>query len=189
MPKGKYQEWLTKDGLLQITGWARNGLNNNQIANNIGISRDTLYKWMRSYPQIEEALKEGRRPLDVEIENALIKKALGFTDEEETTEIKQFPDGKQEVHKRVTKKVYPPDTGAIAFYLKNRAANRYSDHPKLNEELNKLILENEKLRKDNELKDLEIEKIKRELKEDKNELSKVDTLLKELDNAAFKDAE
>ncbi len=32
MAKGKYQEWITEDGLLQIEGWARDGLSDLQIA-------------------------------------------------------------------------------------------------------------------------------------------------------------
>ena len=87
MPKGKYQEWLAEDSLLKLTGWAREGLTNEQIAKNIGITKDTLYKWMRAYPKISEALSEGRRPLDVEIENALVKKAKGFIEDEIVEEI------------------------------------------------------------------------------------------------------
>ncbi|PJH58674.1 transposase, partial [Salmonella enterica subsp. enterica serovar Typhimurium] len=32
----KYTEWLTKEGLTKIEGWARDGLTNEQIAQNIG---------------------------------------------------------------------------------------------------------------------------------------------------------
>lgn len=42
MAKGKYEQWLTEEGLLQLEAWARNGLTDEQIAANIGISRSTL---------------------------------------------------------------------------------------------------------------------------------------------------
>lgn len=48
MAKGKYLEWLTKEGLLKIEGWARDGLTDEQIAEKIGIQRQTLYDWKKS---------------------------------------------------------------------------------------------------------------------------------------------
>ena len=32
MAKGKYEQWLTEEGLLQLEAWARNGLTDEQIA-------------------------------------------------------------------------------------------------------------------------------------------------------------
>lgn len=75
MAKGKYQDWLTEDGLLRIQGWARDGLTNEDIAFNIGITAKTLYEWMINYSEISEALKEGKDVIDRRIENALAKKA------------------------------------------------------------------------------------------------------------------
>ena len=45
MAKGKYQEWLTKEGLLRLQGWARDGLSDEQIAANMGITDSTFYEW------------------------------------------------------------------------------------------------------------------------------------------------
>ena len=59
MAKGKYQEWLTPEGLLRIEGWARDGLIDEQIAHNMGINPATLYDWKKKYPEISEALKKG----------------------------------------------------------------------------------------------------------------------------------
>lgn len=75
MAKGKYQDWLTEDGLLRIQGWARDGLTNEDIAFNIGVTAKTLYEWMIKYSDISEALKEGKDVIDRRIENALAKKA------------------------------------------------------------------------------------------------------------------
>ena len=43
MAKGKYQRWLEPDGLLLLEGWARDGLTDEQIAGNVGITATTLY--------------------------------------------------------------------------------------------------------------------------------------------------
>ncbi|WP_212746858.1 terminase [Pediococcus stilesii] len=79
MGKGKYKEWITDEGLVKIEGWARDGLTDEQIAMNIGIIRTTLYDWKKKYPDISNALKKGKEVVDRQVENSLLKKALGTT--------------------------------------------------------------------------------------------------------------
>lgn len=112
MAKGKYQEWLEPEGLLKLEGWARDGLTDEQIAENIGIRRETLYDWCKRHPNISNALKKGKEVVDRQVENALLKRALGYKYDEVTIE-----DGVET--KRVTKEVVP-DTTAQIFWLKNR---------------------------------------------------------------------
>ena len=44
MAKGKFQEWLTDEGLTLLEGWARKGYRDKDIADRIGISVSTLYE-------------------------------------------------------------------------------------------------------------------------------------------------
>lgn len=136
MAKGKYQEWLEPEGLLLIEGWARDGLTNEQIAKNIGINPDTLYSWIKKYPEISETLKRGKDVVDRQVENALLKRALGYEFEEVTYEpipIKPYinDEGKViEYELGITKKVkkqVSPDTTAQIFWLKNRKPNEWRD--------------------------------------------------------------
>lgn len=60
MAKGKYNEWITESGLQIIEQWARDGLTEEQIAENIGICRDTLNEWKNRFPAISDALKKER---------------------------------------------------------------------------------------------------------------------------------
>lgn len=83
MAKGKYQEWLEPEGLLKLESWARNGLTDKQIAHNIGISEQTLNNWKKAYPSFLETLKRGKEVIDIEVENALLKRALGYSCSEE----------------------------------------------------------------------------------------------------------
>ena len=76
MAKGQYEKWQTKDNLILLEGWARDGLTDEQIAHNIGIRRETLYDWKKRYPNISNALKKGKEIIDYEVENSLLKKAL-----------------------------------------------------------------------------------------------------------------
>ncbi|WP_418482688.1 helix-turn-helix domain-containing protein [Frisingicoccus sp.] len=79
MAKGKYEYWLTPEGLLKLEGWARDGLTDEQIAQNIGISRSTLNAWKERYSDISDTLKRGKEVVDRKVENALLKRALGYT--------------------------------------------------------------------------------------------------------------
>ena len=119
MTKAKYAEWLTPEGLLKIEGWARDGLTDEQIAKNIGISRSTLNAWKDRYSDISDTLKRGKDVVDRQVENALLKRALGYTYEEITYE------GGVET-KRVVKEVVP-DTTAQIFWLKNRKREAWAD--------------------------------------------------------------
>ena len=119
MAKGKYREWLSEDGLIKIQGWARDGLIDEQIAHNMGITTKTLYEWKKKYGEISEALKKGKEVIDRQVENALLKRALGYTYDETT-----YEDGVET--KRVTKEV-APDTTAQIFWLKNRKPAEWRD--------------------------------------------------------------
>lgn len=125
MAKGKYQEWLTPEGLLKIEGWARDGLIDEQIAQNIGIRAATLYEWKKRFPEISEALKRGKEVIDRQVENALLKRALGY----EYEEIKEKFEGGVLTERTVTKKEVVADTTAQIFWLKNRKPDTWRDKP------------------------------------------------------------
>ena len=141
MAKGKYQEWLTEESLLRLEAWARDGLTDEQIADNIGIRRETLYDWKKKYPHISNALKRGKDVVDIQVENALLNKAQGIT----KTLIKPikiktvtYDNGKrvkEEEHiEYAEEEVFvPPDTVAEIFWLKNRKPNTWKDKPVDNE--------------------------------------------------------
>lgn len=97
--KGKFEYWLTEDGLTLISGWARDGLIDEQIAHNMGIATGTLYEWKKKFSEISDALKTGKEIVDYQVENALLNKAL---------------DG---------------DTTAQIFWLKNRRPDKWRDKP------------------------------------------------------------
>lgn len=131
MAKGKYADWLTPEGLLKIEGWAKDGLIDEQIAKNIGIRAGTLYEWKNRFPEFSEALKRGKEVVDREVENALLKRALGYEYTETTREAVQDPSSgevRMQVTKKVTKQV-APDTTAQIFWLKNRKPDKWRDKP------------------------------------------------------------
>lgn len=130
MAKGKYQEWLTPDGITRLEAWARDGLTDEQIAHNMGICRDTLIEWKKKFPDISDALKRGKEVVDIEVENALLKRALGYDYTEERVEVSK-ENGKKTVKTTQTVKHVPPDTTAQIFWLKNRRPDRWRDKQQL----------------------------------------------------------
>lgn len=119
----KINDWLEKDKLILLEGWARSGLTDEQIAKNIGINRTTLYDWKKKEVNIADALKKGKEVIDFEVENALLKKALGYTitlNKQKVTKDGDVVDITEEVH-------VPPDTTAQIFWLKNRQVKKWRD--------------------------------------------------------------
>ena len=130
MANGKYQQWLEPEGLTLLEGWARDGLTDEQIAYNIGISRSTLYDWKSKYSDISDALKKGKEVVDIQVENALLKRALGYEFQETRVE-KSDKDGTKIIQ---TLKHIPADTTAQIFWLKNRRPDKWRDKPAEGEE-------------------------------------------------------
>lgn len=140
MAKGKYHDWLEPEGLTLLEGWARDGLTDEQIAHNMGIRAATLYEWKKRFPEISETLKKGKEVIDRHVENALLKRALGYSYDEVTKEIGTTVDDETgEVikalveTKRVTKEVQGDVTAQI-FWLKNRRPDRWRDKQVLEHE-------------------------------------------------------
>lgn len=133
----KYDRWLTEEGLLKITGWARDGLIDKQIARNMGVSYTSLKDWKNQFPAIAEALRKGKEVVDREVENALFKSAIGYTQtirkpvkvrdveyDPETgrkvREIERWVAVEEEIH-------VPPQVTAQIFWLKNRKPDQWRE--------------------------------------------------------------
>lgn len=133
--KTKVGEWLQPEKLLLLEAWARDGLFDDQIAKNMGVSEATLYNYKRQYPEIANAFKKGKEVVDIEVENALFKKALGYNavvmkafklkdiiyeNGKKVSETERIEYAEEEVH-------IPADTTAQIFWLKNRKRMQWRD--------------------------------------------------------------
>lgn len=135
MAKGKYEYWLTPEGLLKLEGWARDGLIEEQIVKNMGISRSTLNDWKKKYPDILNTLKKGKEVADRNVENALYESAIGKKYKvKKPIKVKevQYRDGKrvkevEHIEYAEEEMVIPPNTTAQIFWLKNRKPDVWRD--------------------------------------------------------------
>ena len=135
MAKGKYEQWLTPEGLLKIEGWARDGLTTEQIAECMGISRSTLNDWIKKHPDISDTIKKNKEIADRKVENSLYERALGGLHKvlkafkvKETYYDKQGRKCEKEHIETATEEIYiPGDTTAQIFWLKNRKPEVWKD--------------------------------------------------------------
>lgn len=126
MAKSKWPQ--VKDKLTLVEKWARDGLNEKQIAKNLGISRSTLDLYKREHSDFSDTIKRGKEPFIAEVENALAKRALGFRYEESKTYIKEEK-GEVTRYTEKTEKYQPPDVAACNIILKNKDKGNWSDNP------------------------------------------------------------
>ena len=123
MRKGKYEEWEEPEKITLIEGWARNGLSEKQIAHNMGISYSTFREWKKKFPTFSALIKKTKEVADLEVENALFKRAVGYT----VTEIKETESDKDGKKVETITKHIPGDVTAMIFFLKNRKPNEWRD--------------------------------------------------------------
>lgn len=137
--RGKYEKWLTEEGLQILSGWSRNGLSYEQIAKNCGCSLSTLKDWREKYPPISEALSRAREEADIIVENSLFKTANGYT----VKVGKWFKLKRVEYDKETGRKVLeqeyleerqedvhiPANERAQEFWLRNRKPDVWRDKP------------------------------------------------------------
>lgn len=106
-----------------------------QIARRCDVTIYTICEWKRRFPQIEQALKRGKEPFDIEIENALHDSAKGyFVTVKEPIKLKRTRqragEGRieEECIEYVEREQYiPPQTAAQIFWLKNRKADDWRE--------------------------------------------------------------
>jgi len=98
------------------------GVPDYRIAEQLGIAYRTWKDWKQKYPEMKEIYSLANQKLVADVQNALYKKAMGFTVVEKTVE--KGRDG--EIVKEVEiEKTYPPDTTAAIFFLTNRDPDRW----------------------------------------------------------------
>lgn len=89
-----------------------------QLAELLGVTRETINDWEKKNPEFSDALKEAGNQLDQEVEQALAKRALGYTRTIERVSKEGTVQCEEEV---------PPDPVSCIFWLKNRQPGKWRD--------------------------------------------------------------
>jgi hypothetical protein len=119
--KTKYQGLKTNRRAFLL---AKSGNTREQIAHNLGISKDTLYEWMSQPKKISftDAIKKGEELAISHVENQLYKRAVGYS----IIETKTIIGGTNPHTEEITKEIQPDVTAQI-FLLKNKKPEEYKD--------------------------------------------------------------
>ena len=108
----KYERWITPEALAKVEAWRRDGASVEETARSIGVSRKTVFEWMKRFPEFADAMRRGADDFDDEVEAALMKAAIGYDYEEDVLDRDGY------VHR--LKKHQPANITAMIFWLKNR---------------------------------------------------------------------
>lgn len=131
MAKGKHIAWHDPAKLEKLTNWAMKGLTDDEIAQNVGVHRSTLYDWFSKYSDISDAVKTGREMAVECLENMAFRVAMGLAEEEHVVKLRE-PGGGERV--TVVKRRLPPNAPMLMFLLKNRAGYRSEPETTINVE-------------------------------------------------------
>ena len=137
MAEALYKKWITPDALAKIKSWAESGLTDTEIAEQIGISRKTLYEWEKKYPEFKDVLTRAKRQSNDKVVGALYKRATGYTETikkmqkirkvkydktgKKISEVEEFVPIEEQVH-------VPADVTAQKFWLTNRDPENWKNH-------------------------------------------------------------
>lgn len=121
------EEWAGEDGLFLLESWRRDGMTDEDISMQIGISTMTLDRWRKKNPDIARALRKGKEFVDYQVESALLRAALGYKTKEIKVmvgKIKGMPNTVELVKETIEKEVGPNPTACI-MWLNNRKPDKW----------------------------------------------------------------
>lgn len=142
----KYESHI-KPYLKQIAEWKKNGATDEQVCEQLGVSRSVFYAAKAKYKEFSDVLKNSRENFVADLRGELAR--LAFKHSLETVKVysKTDEDGQTVTYKEKTSKEVDGDIAAIHLLLKNLDKDNWADNPqglKIKQqelELKKLIAE------------------------------------------------
>lgn len=118
---------LSEDGLFLIQCMVRDGMSMDAIAKALGISPQTFWTWRQKSEALRDACARGKRLVDYEVENALLKAALGYKVETVKVITSRAPNANGNRTVKVEKTVTEtgPNVTACLAWLNNRKPDQW----------------------------------------------------------------
>lgn len=98
------------------------GFTDQELADLLGVSVQTINRWKHEHKEFALALKVGKEPANERVARSLFARATGY--EHDEVDIKVVAG---EIVQTPIRKYYPPDTTAAIFWLKNRRPDEWRD--------------------------------------------------------------
>ena len=102
------------------------GATDEQIATAMNVHIHTINYWKRTKPEFREALQEGKREPNEQVELCMFQRACGYSHPDIDIRVVNG-----EIIETPIIKHYPPDVTAGIFWLKNRMREKWADVNKL----------------------------------------------------------
>jgi hypothetical protein len=120
------EKWTKPDKLTLLSGWARDGYTNKEIAEKIGISVPVFRSWCAKKPEIDQAVRDGKEIVDYKVEEALMRAATGGQTIELNVTVVYDKDQQviNTIKKRTTRQ-HPPNVLACQTWLFNRQRDKW----------------------------------------------------------------
>lgn len=114
--------YMSEDGLLLVRQWRREGIAVDEIAQKyIGIGTSTMLRWRQASDQFNNALRVSQDENNAQVEESLLRRALGYDYDEDTWELVE---GEMRKVKTIRKHV-SPDVKACLSWLFSRRPDRW----------------------------------------------------------------
>lgn len=128
----------------EIVEWVRAGATNKEVAEALGVGYATFMDHVSKNPDFSDSLKQARLSGVPMVKLALMKRALGFFEEEVKTSVRKDDDGEVKQFIEKVRKYYPPDVGACQTFLRNNTED-FRDRAKMDYDFKSMELELKKL--------------------------------------------
>lgn len=104
------------------------GYTDKELAFFFEVDERTINDWKEKHLEFSLSIKEGKDYADSHVAERLFQRAMGF--EHDSEEIKVVSDGQglgSSIERIPIRKIYPPDTAAAIFWLKNRQKDKWRE--------------------------------------------------------------
>jgi hypothetical protein len=104
---------------------AMQGVTDDELAFSFGLNPSIIKGWRHMYSDFDKAIEEGRTIADLQVIEALHKKAVGYTRQYDIAKVVGRGDDAS-VHTITLSEQIEPETNAIKFWLQNRAPKQWN---------------------------------------------------------------
>ena len=119
------KKWTQPEQLDEISYLAGTGCSDKQIAERMGISVRSFYRYRLQSPELDRAIFDGKEVVDYQVESALLKAALGYKIKEvKVTLVIEKGELVKTIKEKITRE-QPPNVLACQTWLFNRKREKW----------------------------------------------------------------